>query len=98
MAALTSLVLGLSAAVGVGQAVDARKRAKEQKARLARQETAAREAAKLDTTREDTGADVELGTQDITEGDVVAEPVDAQRKRRSGQVLGGVRSSQRVGL
>jgi hypothetical protein len=98
MAALTSIALGVSTAAGIGQVVTARRNAREQRERLRRQETAAREAAKLDTRRDDTGADVELGSQDITEGDAVAAPVQQERRKRSGQILGGVGNSARVGL
>ncbi len=99
MAALSSLAIGLSAAAGVGQAVTAAKSAKEQRARIRRQEEAAKAAAALRETREDTGAEIELGSENVEE--------EGRRKRRAalrsaaggplGNV-GGLGASGAVGL
>ncbi len=99
MAALSSLAIGLSAAAGVGQAVTAAKSAKEQRARIRRQEEAAKAAAALRETREDTGAEIELGSENIEE--------EGRRKRRAARRnaaggplgnVGGLGASGAVGL
>ncbi len=99
MAALSSLAIGLSAAAGVGQALTARQAAKSQRARIREQEEAAKAAAALRETREDTGAEIELGSDNIEE--------EGRRKRRNARRVaaggplgnvGGLGASGAVGL
>ncbi len=99
MAALSSLAIGLSAAAGVGQALTASKAAKAQEARIRRQEEAAKAAAALRETREDTGAEIELGSANVEEEDRRSNR--AARRRASGSPLGsvgGLGASGAVGL
>ncbi len=99
MAALSSLAIGLSAAAGVGQVVTAAQAAKAQKARIREQEEAAKAAAALRETREDTGAEIELGSDNIEE--------EGRRRRRASRrrasvsplgKVGGLGASGAVGL
>lgn len=96
---LATIALATSAAAGVKSARDASKARKEQQARLAQQQLEAREAAKLREVREDTGAEVLLGSSNKRTGSRTDAP-----KRRTvarGSALGGaggLSTSKRIGL
>lgn len=68
MAAFTTAAIVGAAVVGAAATVysvnQQKKAAKKQQARLDRQETEAKEAAKLNETRDETGAELQLGLQD----------------------------------
>ena len=93
---LAAIALGISAASGVATAVDARKNRKETAARLAQQKVEAREAAKLDAAREDTGAEVVLGS--ASEEDRRRKAADAPAARTATRPVGGLSASDRLGL
>lgn len=85
-AGTVGLALAGAALLGAGstvyQTVQQNKANREQSARLDQQETEARELASLDTSREDTGADISLGQDDST----------ATRRRRTGAGRGATTS------
>lgn len=95
MALNTMMAVGmaLSAASGVAQYTQAEKAAKAQEDELKRQETIARNAAKADVRREDTGADIAIGVDDEEQLEV-----GAAKTKKKGQVLGGVSTSKRIGI
>ncbi len=97
--ALTAISLGVSAATGLSQAAEAKKNRKTQEARLKRQEEEARAAAALETTRKETGADVELGAKNIEADERRKTRAEATRSRANplGNV-GGLGGSGALGL
>ena len=102
MAAFTSIALGAAAAAGFAWTVTAinaaKKNARRQEAALRQQEISAREAAKKQTTRDDTGARVRLGTDDPNS---VRKGSNRAKESRSGAVsgaVGGVSASKRLGV
>lgn len=102
MAAVSTLIAGVSAAVGIGSAVTQKKEAKKtrqrQEAELEQQETETREAAALQTRREDTGAEVQLGVEEEDTPRIANAPV-RRSGRRTTSPLGGLSgAAQRVGL
>lgn len=103
MVAISSIIAAASVAAGIGSAAkassDARKARKAQAAALAQQKLEAKEAAALSLKREDTGADVIVGTDNET-ANVAADTVSAEdkKKSRSATPLGGVKASRTVGL
>lgn len=91
---LATLALATSAVAGVKTAVDARKARKEQTARLDQQALEAKEAAKIRNVKEDTGAEILLGS-----GSTGRARRRTQTARKS--VLGsagGLGTSKRIGL
>ena len=98
MAVLTSLAAAAaaaSAAAGVSGVMQQRKQRKAAERAAKRQETAAREAAALETAVSTTGADIELGAAD--------EETETGTKRKSRQLsssvlAGGVTASSVGGL
>ncbi len=89
MAALSSLAIGLSAAAGVGQVVTSAQAAKAQRARIRSQEEAAKAASALRETREDTGAEIELGAENVEE--------EGRRKKRAARNRGAANPLGNVG-
>lgn len=110
MAALTTwAVVGgavLSGAGTIKGIVDSRKADKRQAAALKAQKDQATEAAALDTTRDDTGADIQLGREGATTAATAGAAGQGGATSRVGAVgsrVGGIkplkaRASKRVGL
>lgn len=100
---LATIAIATSAVAGISQAKEARDTRKEQQRRLEQQQKEARDRARaraeLRDTREDTGAEVQLGTDDTTPSRTIATQDRGRRRtRRSGlSNIGGLTSS-RVGL
>ena len=94
---LAGIALAVSAASGVAQATTARKSRKDQERRLKEQEERAKAAAALQTTRENTGAEVLVGSEDRDQ-DVVEGKTRVPRTRKSKLSVGGLPTSKRVGL
>lgn len=94
---LAAIALGLGTATQAVGVLDARKARKKTAARLAQQTLEAKEAAKLKTTTDDTGAEVVLGTDDAE---------TRKRKKATGTttgntalpVTGGLTAAAKVGL
>lgn len=103
MAAVTSILIGAAAVAGVAgtalQVNESRRNARQQREQLAQQETEARNAAALETTREDTGATVKLGSRDASTG--TRRTTGQQTTARTGTVsnsVGGLGASASLGL
>ncbi|ANS06229.1 hypothetical protein HOR19_gp36 [Phage MedPE-SWcel-C56] len=101
MAALTTIIAAAGLAASAGSAVSARKTAKKnrqlQENQLAQQKLEAKEAAALESKREDTGAKILIGT-DETSSDITSTNSTATVKRKTGSPLGGLGAASRVGL
>ena len=102
MAAFTSIALGASAAAGIAgtiaQVNAAKQNARKQAAALRQQEISAREAAKKQTTRDDTGARVRLGTDDPNSMRKGSNRVQGSRSGAVSGAVGGVSASKRLGV
>lgn len=103
MVAISTLIAAASVAAGLGSAakasLDAKKARKQQEANLAKQETKAKEAAALNLARDDTGADVLLGTEDpTTTVGATSTSTATTKKSRAAAPLGGVSAAAKVGL
>lgn len=99
MAAITAMVAGAAAAAtavsGIAQNNALKRQGRRQEAQMRKQETAAKEAAKLDTTREETGADVQLGTTDTPARKKAA---GTAKRKAVGGVLPANTPSKRIGI
>ncbi len=97
--ALTAVALGISAATGVSQASEAKRNRKKQEARLKKQEEEARAAAALENTRTETGADVELGAENLEADERRRIRAKATRSRTSPLgTVGGLGGAGALGL
>lgn len=80
----------LSALAGIASVANARSARKRQEAAMRRQETTAKEAAKLDTTNEDTGADIALGTESPASVAGLEVARTSRNRQRKTSPVGGV--------
>ncbi len=95
---LATVALGLSAATAAAQTLDARKTRKETNRRLAQQTLEAKEAAKVETTQEDTGAEIVLGSADADERKRRKTTATASDASTGSTPFGGLSASSKVGL
>ena len=91
MAVFTALALGAAALAGAGSAISARNQRKDAAKEAKKAEARAKEAAALESTMADTGANVQIGTDDPVNGDRTK-----RRQARTVLPVGGV-SAARVG-
>lgn len=99
MPVFTSIVIAaVSAAVGIASVLESKKQAKSQRRAQQKAETEAREGAALKSTREDTGADILLGSADRDKTGKPLKTSDTTKAPVANSVLGGVSTTQRVGL
>lgn len=103
MAAFTSIVVGaLAAASAAGTIVSVnqrKKQARQQERQMRQQEIEAREAAAKQTTRDDTGAKVKLGSDDRRVARAGgSSPVGGARTGTVANSVGGLGASARLGL
>ena len=97
MAVLTALAIGAAAAAGAGAYSSSRRARKDAEKEAKRQQTAAKEAAALESAQSETGANIEIGTDDP---DSSASGGRTRRRttRASGLPVGGVSASGVGGL
>jgi hypothetical protein len=95
---LATIALGVSAASGIANVVDARKARKEQTARLNQQRIEAKEAASRREVQEDTGADILLGTDQGTTTTGTAQKRRTPKRTSVLGTAGGLGTASRIGL
>lgn len=97
MPAVGAIAAVVSAAAGVAGVVNAKKAAEDQKEQFEKQKIEAANAAALERTRTEAGANVKLGTPDGGRGGGKAVS-PAARTGVVSNAVGGVSASKRVGL